>query len=206
MRRLHVIPIVHSNEDLGKLAPQIDARKSELVSAEQIQTTRHTVRSFWEELRKAIEAWSIDFSNLLVFQDALPVEPKGGEGIPLLIVNDLAEKGSQNHVILRWLGQQGAQIVGTESSELLLEEYRLAKQMLENEDYDDTDSADRTLGLSLLNQRDQFIADRIDDLLDEETVGLLFIGLMHSVEEKLPNDIAVEYPFGAPVNTTIHDL
>lgn len=206
MRRLHVIPIVHSNEDLGKLAPQIEARKSELVSAEQIQTTRHTVRSFWEELRKAIEAWSIDFSNLLVFQDALPVEPKGGEGIPLLIVNDLAEKGSQNHVILRWLGQQGAQIVGTESSELLLEEYRLAKQMLENEDYDDTDSADRTLGLSLLNQRDQFIADRIDDLLDEETVGLLFIGLMHSVEEKLPNDIAVEYPFGAPVNTTIHDL
>ncbi len=45
----------------------------------------------------------------------------------------------------------------------------------------------------LLEARDRFVADRIDATLRDGEWGLLFMGLMHGVEQHLPHDIAVQY-------------
>jgi len=51
---------------------------------------------------------------------------------------------------------------------------------------------------TLLDQRDTFIAQRINDTLNEGEMGLLFIGLLHKVEDKLPKDITVIQPIEKP--------
>jgi hypothetical protein len=43
--------------------------------------------------------------------------------------------------------------------------------------------------LALLDERDSYIARRVDTTLDEDQTGLLFVGAAHHVEKKLPRDI-----------------
>ena len=45
----------------------------------------------------------------------------------------------------------------------------------------------------LLKKRDEFIAQRIEETLKEGEIGVLFIGLMHRVDEILRADISVSY-------------
>jgi pheromone shutdown protein TraB len=45
--------------------------------------------------------------------------------------------------------------------------------------------------LALLDERDSYIARRINTTLGEGQTGLLFVGAAHQVEKKLPRDIMV---------------
>jgi len=51
---------------------------------------------------------------------------------------------------------------------------------------------------ALLGQRDEYIAKRIDETLQEGELALLFLGLMHNVELILSKDIKLIQPFGKP--------
>lgn len=86
--------------------------------------------------------------------------------------------------------------MGTESPELLLEEYELMKQMLQPQK--DRPPPSQTLARSLLDRRDTFIARRIDETLVAGEAGLLFLGLMHDIEGKLASDITLVHPIGKP--------
>jgi pheromone shutdown protein TraB len=44
---------------------------------------------------------------------------------------------------------------------------------------------------TLLDERDSYIARRIDTTLGEGQTGVLFVGAAHRVEKKLPRDIVV---------------
>lgn len=197
MRQLNVIPIVHTSKDLGRLEHEIDAMKRVALPSASIDASKLGVDAFWVSLRAAIIDWEVEFARLVVFQDALPVAPNPSFDIERRIVMELASKGSHNHRLLQWLMDQGATLMGTESPELLMEEYRLVRKMIEEGETSKSD--DSVVDAStILEKRDRFIAKRIGESLSEEQVGLLFIGLLHQVEPFLAEDIQVCYPFGKP--------
>ena len=45
----------------------------------------------------------------------------------------------------------------------------------------------------ILKRRDEYIANRIAKTLMEEETGILFMGMRHKVDERLPKDIQVSY-------------
>ena len=199
MRKLNIIPIIHSRQDLGSLDIPIQEFKEKLLAPSAFRSSQGAVETFWKELRSGIESWQIEFDRIVIYQDALPFTGQPEQIIEQKIVRDLAAKGSPNHLLLAWLMERGATVMGTESTELLLKEYEAVRKSLAdgNAAYDD-EANEAPFPSSLLAQRDQFIAKRIRDSLQEHQIGILFIGMLHRVEEYLDESIIVEYPFGKP--------
>ncbi len=209
MRQLYIIPIVHTAADLGLLEEQVEQVKQLRFSQEAIDEGKRRIDHFWTDLRSSIEAWELNYSQLLVFQDALPSVGKlpirvGNEtslqdGLELRICRDLAGKGSANHQLLLWLVDHGATLVGTESPELLVMEYEIIrKSLLQMDEQAGLKIEMETELASLLHRRDRFIAERIDETLQEGQSAFLFIGMLHDVAKWLPNDLAIDFPFGQP--------
>lgn len=187
MRALIHFPIIHSLQDLGKLGEAVSGTRTE----EQAQKHAALIDNFWSAVEEAVDDLDLDCSRVRLYQDGLPVC-----GRESAIVTDLAATGSRNHLLLQALARRGATIMGTESPQLLLEEYELMKQLLQP--LADQAVPCQTLARSLLSRRDAFIARRIDETLQAGEIGLLFLGLMHAIEEKLPPDITLIHPIGKP--------
>ncbi len=201
---LHLIPIVHTASELGKLRGAIRQPAEANGDSSAVQQRIESIGHFWELLRKSVLNWKIDFNTTRIYQDALPVMDERHQVVLDKIVTELAEKGSPNHEMLCWLREQGAQLMGTESATLLREEYALVKQAVTDQLHSadatqrSTSRVDDSYYEVLLEKRDRFIAARIADTLQQTETGLLFIGMLHSVETFLPDSIAVQYPFGKP--------
>jgi hypothetical protein len=89
------------------------------------------------------------------------------------------------------LVKKGATLVGTESRELLLEEYELAGQLLESMSVGGRSVLRREKNSqALLKKRDRYIAERIERTLGIGEIGLLFLGMLHALAG-LPGDIEV---------------
>ncbi|XZE34419.1 hypothetical protein SH501x_005239 [Pirellulaceae bacterium SH501] len=205
MRTLWIIPIVHSAADLGKLEPDISRIKAEAGGETAVRKSRRAIDQFWADVDQRLEAESGVIEGSMIFQDALPVVPEGQEGLLLKIVQEMASHGSQNHQILKKLVGHGAKLVGTESAELLVEEYRLIREIMaasmEGEKQLTSDLArdmNSEAMVTLLEKRDRFMGDRISSMLEEDRLGILFIGVAHAVERFLADDIQTEYPIGKP--------
>lgn len=181
-RHLIIIPIVHTRADLGSLGSRIPV--DEGIEAQKTQ--------YWLRVFDYVRGLPFDFSTLKVYQDDLPNESK--ELIDLIL--DRAE--TNNYDILRWLRQQGADIVGTEDTELLIEEYNLRQGTLVTYSSEDEyvearlQHAKRMPDLS--NMRLAYIARRIKNTLPEGGTGILFIGLAHEVENLLEPEIEITEP------------
>lgn len=186
-RRLYYVPIVHTQEDLGSLA-----------ASAQAQTTARLGSAAWEEKQRlGAEAWAQvtawaaslpeDLRGFRLYQDGLPVC-----GFEEQIVKELAARGSPNHGLLMELMRRGATLMGTESPQLLQEEYQLAQALL-------AAPAGRRKQApgSLLARRDAFLALRIAQTLQPGENGILFIGALHRVERHLPADIDILFPLRA---------
>ncbi len=147
------------------------------------------IGQLWRSIRTELLRLTCDFSRMLLYQDGLPVCGKED-----LIVEELARAGSANHRLLLELKSRGATLVGTESPELLIEEYELNRQLLLEESPRPQPFAAEVEKLSreLLDRRDAFIARRIDETLGAGQIGCLFLGLMHPIRERLPPDIALD--------------
>ena len=186
MRALIYFPIIHSPQDLGSLSKA--AR--ELRSDAQENKYLDAVKQFWEIVATTIEGLELDYSGLKLYQDGLPVCGKEKE-----IVAEVAELGSENHRLLQTLNKKGAVLMGTESPELLVKERELRMQMLIPTELKETSLESAQV---LLNQRDEYIAQRINQTLQDNEMGILFLGLMHNIEAKLPEDIFLIEPLGKP--------
>jgi hypothetical protein len=185
MRALIRFPIIHGNEDMGKL----DEAVSKSRTAEVVLKQQAVVKYFWTTIEKTINGLGLDFSKVKVYQDSLPVCGKESE-----IVDDTAETGSNNYLLLQSLRDKGATIMGTESPDLLLEEYELMKQVYQPKHGQEPPSPE--LAQSLLDRRDEYIARRIDETLFEEEMGILFLGLNHRIDGRIPSDISLIQPLG----------
>ncbi len=207
MRRLLIIPIVHSRSDLGSLDNLANQFKAAAVGVVRAQLAQNAIDGFWSALRDMFAQSDLDLENVLIYQDGLPYVSNVALQIESRIVSDLAQAGSPNHQLVQCLMQQGAALVGTESPDLLIKEYNAARRKLLQgfrATRDDAQTTEQTVGdeshssESLLEQRDRFIANRIANTLGSDQIGVLFIGLLHDVQRYLPDDIHVEYPAGRP--------
>jgi len=93
--------------------------------------------------------------------------------------------------------------MGTESPELLVEERELIQQSLgegRSGRGAEIEARWRTLGNSILERRDQYIANRINSTLGAGETGILFLGMLHSLEGRLDQGIRVVYPINRPLD------
>jgi hypothetical protein len=192
-RRLIHIPILHTQADMGALGAPVRAQTIAKLGQAGWERNVSLIDGVWDRIEAGIESWSLPYDKVRIYQDALPVC-----GRETQIVSDLATAGSRNHRLLLFLAKRGAIIMGTESASLLVQEYKLAKQALgaggtpaarlASSHYESRSQA-------LLTERDRFIAERINSTLQRGETGLLFVGMLHSLENWLAKDIRVEHPF-----------
>ncbi len=194
-RSLIYFPIIHSSEDLGFLKETVREATLKRGGLQSLKRKAMFIDRLWTEIEQIIENMNLDFKNTVIFQDGLPI--CGNED---KIVEDLAGGGSRNHKLLLKLRQKGAMLAGTESPELLLEEYEAIKKHLKRDNaIEDVFQKDCNFAANLLERRDRFIAKRINSLLKKVNKGLLFMGIFHNVEMYLPEDIETAYPFFRPI-------
>jgi len=188
-RRLIWVPVIHSEADLGSARRSVKSLYVRLAGPSGWDDHVKKIDRSWQAVRKEIQALDIDYAKVRLYQDGLP-----DCGHEERIVKDLAKAGSQNHQLLVELMEKGAPITGTESSELLLEEYELTRQVLASMDAGRPGAlGEHELELSelILEKRDRYIGGRISKTLKDGETGLIFLGLLHSLEGRLPPDIEV---------------
>lgn len=194
-RRLIYLPIIHTQADMGALRDAVV--KASLQKMGRVGLDRHlaVIDKVWTEIEACLDGLDLPFDRVRLYQDGLPVCDREVE-----IVTELARAGSRNHQLLLRLMERGARLTGTESGELLVQEYKLARQSL-------TTRPPRAAGVaaqrravsdSLLQRRDQFMAQRINDTLKPGETGILFLGMLHSLERYLSEDIRLIYPLHRP--------
>lgn len=196
-RTLIYIPIVHTRVDMGRLEHLVRQETVRRIGERQWRQNVELADGMWQEIENAVEGWSLPYERTRVYQDGLPVCGKETE-----IVEKLADAGSRNHRMLMRLKDKGATLMGTESPDLLIEEYKSMKQFLAVKDSDTTAEErvrQEAISSSLLEKRDRFIADRINHTLQGGETGVLFLGMLHSLEEWIDDDVEVVYPLTRPI-------
>lgn len=188
MRALIYVPIIHTTADLGSLAKDVEkisiARLGEKVWERHVET----VRGFWDSIDRYFE--KLEVSNLKIYQDAMVADGEIGQKI----VEDGLKKGSKNYEIISKLIQRGTILVKTEDFALVKRERDWFLKITNAKHL--TEKLSSYLGYrltknKLLRKRDKFIANRINETLNQGETGILFIGAYHNIIPKLAKDIQV---------------
>ena len=193
-RKLFYFPILHTQVDLGSLKISVQRAAVRKVGQRVWNRNLQLVDQLWLRIEREIERLALPCERVRLYQDGLAQCGHERE-----IVAELAGAGSPNHRLLLRLIEGGAALMGTESSQLLIQEHRLAKQWIARPSLpqrrnDPQQKARRTL----LDQRDAFIAQRINNTLRTGEIGILFLGMLHSLAHRLDPDIQVLYPGWLP--------
>jgi len=192
-RRLAYVPIIHTLTDMGALGASVQRVKLSALGRQGLAHGAAVVEKMWEETERVVTRLKLTPGVARVYQDGLPVCGRERE-----IVSELAKAGSRNHGLLLKLEARGAVLMGTESPELLVEEYQLAGAELASGAVAQAKMHRKRLRDTLLERRDRYIADRINATLGAGESGILFIGMLHEVTRYLDSDIDVGYPLGPP--------
>lgn len=191
-RTLLYFRIIHAKEDLGEMSEAIYRYLRAYQSQESLRRKEDLIDKLWSTIERFIDDLPPINQNLRVYQDGLPVC-----GREIEIVKDLAAKGSRNHQLVVRLMEKGATVMGTESAELLLQEYEMIKRIFEDKSAHNTsirEIVQKSQSETLVKKRDQFIACRINHTLQKGETGFLFLGMLHSLEDFLEKDIRVIDP------------
>jgi hypothetical protein len=173
MRRVIHIPIIHSAADLGSLVYAVRRRYAQVLGPGAWDRRQQAVEDLWNHIRTKIVDLHLDYANTTIYQDGLPVC-----GFERRIVEELAKAGSANHQLVLDLLSRGAALMGTEDSQLLIQEYQLHRRQAEDTaNAQLQDEANR-----LLANRDRFIVKRIQETLQPGATGLLFLGAAHKID------------------------
>lgn len=211
VRRLIYIPIVHSDADMGSMSESLaQVYRKKYGRGKWIQRTK-IVAKIWKEIERKISLLPLDYAKVKIYQDGLP---KCGR--ELEIAKSAAAGGSKNYQLVLDLVEKGAQLIGTEDPNLLIQEYHQLRNTLDNLqgkshlspkgkllrsrsapiNRRSAGSGAETLPDAVeafVSQRDKYIALRIDETLRDGETGLLFVGVVHRVNEMLPSDIQISY-------------
>jgi hypothetical protein len=177
-RRLFHVPVAHTPADMGMLGQRLPAPPEQEPFAD----------GWWQDISRKVKSLRQDWRSTKVYQDGLP------DVAEEMVERIVRQVESPNYELLRWLKAQGAIVLGTESWELLAEEYEHLRAILVAEETAQKQQAVENYSqraLVLLEERDGYIARRIDSTLGEGESGVLFLGLAHQVVKRLPQDIAV---------------
>jgi hypothetical protein len=197
-RTLTHIPIIHTQADMGALNESISQLTLRKAGRAALKRKTNLIGRTWTKIEQAIEDLHPLYERVRLYQDGLPVCDRETE-----IVTELANTGSRNHQLLLRLMERGAILMGTESAELLQEEYELIKEILSGGDASEAakiESRQKALSDSLLRRRDQYIANRINSTLRPAETGILFLGMLHTLTRLLDDDIRIIYPVIPPLD------
>ena len=197
-RELIYIPIVHTAKDMGDLSDSIRQAAVKVLGKQSLKQKDQLVNQIWTAIEQAIDALELPFEKVRLYQDGLPIC-----GREMEIVTDLANNGSRNHRLLEQLIRKGAVLMGTESAELLLEEYRLIKQTVSGRHGGKGSQTPCDLHKKadiLLKKRDHFIAQRINNTLGPGETGIVFLGMLHDLEGLVDKKIKIVYPITKPLS------
>jgi len=189
MRTLIYVPIIHTSADLGSLAEEVNRKGQENFGENMWRDHLRTIDGFWDALFIYFD--SINVSGTKIFQDGMIVDGEPG----LHIIREGDKAGSKNHQLVSRLLQKGAILMKTEDFNLVKKERDRLVKMIQAKS-----TAAKILGLilykltknTLLKQRDEYIAQRIDQTLEEGETGILFIGAYHHVRSKLALDLKIK--------------
>ena len=195
-RSLIHLPIIHTQADMGALRGAIKEMTIRKLGRAGWERNVHVIDEIWTRIEEAIDSWALPWERVRLYQDGLPVC-----GREMEILTDLAKAGSRNHRLLLRLRERGAILMGTESADLLVREYKLVKELVGEEGSAKSarlEARYQTQSRALLKQRDQAIAERINTTLRRGETGLLFLGMLHSLEGWLDPDIHLTHPLFPP--------
>ncbi len=183
MRQLIYIPVIHTQVDMGSMADALKKSYLDRHGEEKWASRVKAIDQMWEGIQRKIEELNLDCHRVKLYQDGLPICDKEIE-----IVNEVASRGSHNYQILKELLQKGCTLMGTESPELLIKEYQMIKEAAQSKGKNRPFLEKLRLWLAarkILRDRDQFIAQRIVETLQDEETGILFMGIHHQVDRYL---------------------
>ena len=189
-RRLIWVPILHTQADLGSVSGAVKALYARKIGLKKWNRRVATIDELWRRTREEIQSAlgpGMDYGKVRLYQDGLP-----NCGHELRIVKDMIEAGSLNHQLLLELMEKGARLMGTESPELLIEEYELVRGVVKSLETSGKGTLNRqqaSRSKDILRERDRYIAGRIADTLEPGETGLLFLGMLHRLQGLLPRDI-----------------
>lgn len=189
MRTLIYIPVIHTSADLGSIAKEVAKRGIRDLGQELWEKHRKTVEGFWDVVSDYFD--SIDVKDMKIYQDGMVAEDEVGKKI----AEDTAKAGSKNYQLILKLLDRGAVLVKTEDFKLVKKEYdrllaitqakSITKKIMAFIKY-------KLVKVILLNRRDNFIANRIEQTLKAEEKAILFIGAFHNIKKRLPKDIRIK--------------
>ena len=192
-RKLVYIPIIHTLADMGTLGTAVRGMKLSALGRQGLSQNAAVVEKMWAQIESVVAKLPVAPGSLRVYQDGLPVCRHEQE-----IVSELASAGNRNYGLLLKLQARGATLMGTESPELLVEEYQRAAAAFASGAALRTQVRQKQLRDTLLEKRDRFIAARINATLGAGESGILFMGMLHQVARYLDSDIGVICPLGPP--------
>lgn len=180
-RYLYHIPIIHSVEDMGSFGQTLTLGED----------YKRVVDRYWLAIRKFIENLTSEKPNLKVYQDGLANSQQW------LVDQIIQETQSPNFELLRDLRQKGAVILGTEDPGFLHEEFSYLQKIFSAPTNPLRNAALLEyikVSALLLDNRDDYIAERINQTLLPGEWGILFIGAMHDVSRRLKSIMRVIEP------------
>ncbi|OIO41722.1 hypothetical protein AUJ63_05055 [Candidatus Pacearchaeota archaeon CG1_02_35_32] len=189
MRTLIYVPVIHTAADLGSLAGDVSKRGVAGLGENVWKEHKRTVDGFWDATMLYFN--SLDVSGMKIYQDGLVADGEVGERI----VEEGIKSGSKNYQLVHRLLKKGALLVKTEDFKLVKEERDRLLSITRSKS-----TLQRLLAFiryklvkqRLLNKRDKFIADRINETLNPNEKGIIFIGAYHNIKNRLAGDIQIK--------------
>lgn len=188
MRKVYLVPIIHTRSDMGSIAPILSEISAVALGKELWDKHRETISKFWDSVSRFFN--SLQICNSKVYQDGLVAAGEDG----LRIVNEGVKQGSVNYEIISGLLRRGAILIKTEDIALVQREYSYIKKLTSAKSPRERETTALRYKLAqrkLLEDRDNFIARTIESTLKEGDTGVLFIGAYHEILSKLPADIRI---------------
>ena len=187
-RRLLYVPIIHTEADLGSVGEDIAKRGLKEFGETLWKRHQETVLGFWDAIAEYFD--STEVSGFKIFQDGMPADGELG----MTIVQEAVKTGSRNYQVISELIRKGALLVKTEDFNLVKEErdwiLRITQAKSRAQKFDAAMKYKLAKG-GLLEKRDKFIAEQINDTLQEGENGILFIGAFHNVRKWIHKEIHV---------------
>lgn len=177
--KVYHFPIIHTDSEAG-----IDEALGQFWNQ---QGSDLDTRPYWQQIRDYLATQRIDYSKTKLYQDSHTVEAQEIYGMGIEALDYFMVPGP-NQQMLAELIEKGAKLIGTESTELVLESYRHRDKMLESIDTRDlrgsllkAQAASERLN-RLVPLRDRAIAHRIRQTLGPSEIGILFLGRDHNIK------------------------
>lgn len=189
MRKLLYVPVIHVGPDLGSIASTIDKRSAEICGRQRWDQHKQAVMVFWDTIDSYFK--KPNARNLKIYQDGLMADGELGQKI----IEEGARKGSRNYQIILDLMSRGGEIRKTEDVALLKEEYKRILKLAQTRSVWERIMAYIGYRLHrdrLMEERDKFIAQTVNETLKEGETGVLFIGAYHDVFPHLDKDMAIK--------------